>query len=161
MTMRDFPKPHSYRALGEPTGLLEIGLKTLRWSTENQIAREGHFRPVGSNGFGNGGKPALFDQQPVEAHAMICACLKPTKPQAIAFGSRRLTRPSSGSTAEMTWDSLSMTLQSGGCRDGLHIDRVEPERRRGVDRSPSCCRSPRCTGTQDAMSAAEQVTLAS
>ena len=54
--------------------LLEIGLRSLRWLFENETAPEGHFRPVGSNGFWKRGEqPALFEQQPIEAHAMICA----------------------------------------------------------------------------------------
>jgi hypothetical protein len=37
----------------------------------------GHFSPIGSNGFWIRGKErAHFDQQPVEAHAMIAACVE-------------------------------------------------------------------------------------
>jgi hypothetical protein len=56
---------------------LDAGLKTLRWLAEHQVAPDGHYRPFGSNGFWKRGtKPAWFDQHPVEAHAMICACLE-------------------------------------------------------------------------------------
>ena len=37
----------------------------------------GHFVPIGSNGFyPRGGERARFDQQPVEAQAMVSACLE-------------------------------------------------------------------------------------
>ena len=56
---------------------LEIGLQSLRWLASIQRTREGHFRPIGSNGFyEQGGARAHFDQQPVEAQAMVSACLE-------------------------------------------------------------------------------------
>ncbi|MFZ0710303.1 MAG: glycosyltransferase family 4 protein, partial [Terrimicrobiaceae bacterium] len=57
--------------------LREVGLESLRWLAEQQIAPDGHFRPIGSNGFWKRGEdPAWFDQQPVEGHGMVCACLE-------------------------------------------------------------------------------------
>ena len=51
------------------------GLETLTWISDRQIAREGHFRAVGSDSFGRPfSAPLKFDQQPVEAWAMIDAC---------------------------------------------------------------------------------------
>jgi hypothetical protein len=105
--------------------LLEIGLKTLRWLAEHQIAPDGHFRPIGSNGFWKRGKqPASFDQQPVEAHAMICACLE-------AHGATGDQYWLAQTSKAFEWfhggNDLGVALydaQSGGCRDGLHIDRV-------------------------------------
>jgi hypothetical protein len=42
-----------------------------------QMSEKGHFRPIGSNGFyRRGGTRANFDQQPVEAHATVSACLE-------------------------------------------------------------------------------------
>ncbi|HEY5779619.1 MAG TPA: glycosyltransferase family 4 protein [Terrimicrobiaceae bacterium] len=105
--------------------LREVGLKSLRWLTEHQIAPDGHFRPIGSNGFWKrGGAPAQFDQQPVEAHAMICACLEAYEATGddswLAYAGKAFE-----------WfhgsNDLGLSLydaQSGGCRDGLHIDRV-------------------------------------
>ena len=37
----------------------------------------GHFAPIGSNGFWTrGNECARFDQQPVEAYAMVAACVE-------------------------------------------------------------------------------------
>ena len=57
--------------------MFERGLQALRWLTELQISEKGHFRPIGSNGFyRRGGTRANFDQQPIEAQAMVSACLE-------------------------------------------------------------------------------------
>jgi glycosyltransferase involved in cell wall biosynthesis len=106
-------------------GLLEIGLKTLRWLMDNQLAPEGHFRPVGSNGFWKRGEQrALFDQQPVEAHATICACLEAHEATGDGYWLLQANKA-------FEWfhggNDLGLSLydaRSGGCRDGLHIDRV-------------------------------------
>ena len=105
--------------------LREIGLESLRWLAEHQIAPEGHFRPIGSNGFWKRGEsPASFDQQPVEAQATICACVEAYE----ATGDRYWLAQANKA---FDWfhgsNDLGIALydpQSGGCRDGLHIDRV-------------------------------------
>jgi hypothetical protein len=57
--------------------MVEIGLKSLEWLISIQRAKQGYFVPIGSNGFyPKGGERARFDQQPIEAHAMISACVK-------------------------------------------------------------------------------------
>ncbi len=105
--------------------LFEIGLKTLDWLAGNQIAPEGHFRPIGSNGFWKRGeKPAAFDQQPIEAHGMICACLEA---HAATGEARWLARAHKAFEWFHGGNDLGVALydaQSGGCRDGLHIDRA-------------------------------------
>ena len=59
--------------------MTEAGLESLNWLADLQRAdTEGkHFVPIGSNGFyQRGGERARFDQQPVEAQAMVSACLE-------------------------------------------------------------------------------------
>lgn len=105
--------------------LREIGLESLHWLAERQIAPEGHFRPIGSNGFWKRGEqPATFDQRPVEAHATICACVEAYE----ATGDRYWLAQANKA---FDWfhgsNDLGIALydpQNGGCRDGLHIDRV-------------------------------------
>ena len=105
--------------------LREIGLESLHWLAERQIAPEGHFRPIGSNGFWKRGEPpASFDQHPVEAQATICACVEAYE----ATGDRYWLAQANKA---FDWfhgsNDLGIALydpQSGGCKDGLHIDRV-------------------------------------
>lgn len=51
------------------------GLEMLEWLAAMQTSAGGHFRPVGSDNFSRPFSPSLhFDQQPLEAWAMIDAC---------------------------------------------------------------------------------------
>ncbi|MET0180258.1 MAG: glycosyltransferase family 4 protein [Novosphingobium sp.] len=49
----------------------DAGLETLGWIAGQQIAASGHFRPVGSSGFGRDYTFLPFDQQPLEAWAAV------------------------------------------------------------------------------------------
>ena len=104
---------------------LEIGLKSLRWLVSIQKTQQGHFRPIGSNGFyQQNGARADFDQQPVEAQAMVSACLEAFRTTQDPFWSREAKRA-------FEWflgrNDLGLPLYdsaTGGCSDGLHHDRV-------------------------------------
>jgi glycosyltransferase involved in cell wall biosynthesis len=55
---------------------IERGLKALQWLANLQTSTDGHFRAVGSDSFGRNYAPPLpFDQQPLEAWAMVDACI--------------------------------------------------------------------------------------
>lgn len=54
--------------------VIACGLETLEWVMQMQTAPRGHFRPVGSNSFGQSYlRPKVFDQQPVEIWSAIDA----------------------------------------------------------------------------------------
>jgi glycosyltransferase involved in cell wall biosynthesis len=105
--------------------VMEIGLLSLRWLVEHQRAEEGHFAPIGSNGFWNrGNECARFDQQPLEAYAMIAACVEAyslTRDSAWQRAARRCFEWFLGRNdlGQPLYDS-----STGGCRDALHPDRV-------------------------------------
>jgi len=104
---------------------IEWGLKALRWLTEIQTSEEGHFRPIGCKGFfSRNGQRAQFDQQPIEACAMISACLEAYRVTADPFWQDQATRAFDWF---LGWNDLGLELysyNSGGCYDGLHVDRV-------------------------------------
>jgi len=57
--------------------IIQLALRILDWLWEQQSAHSGHFAPVGNDGwFVRGGEKARFDQQPLEASAMIDASLE-------------------------------------------------------------------------------------
>jgi hypothetical protein len=107
------------------TDFIDTALNSLHWLVRIQTTKEGHFRAIGSNGFyKRGSSIAQFDQQPIEASAMISSCSEAFK-----------------ITGDYTWvqsartifswflggNDLGFTLYdetSGGCRDALHADRV-------------------------------------
>lgn len=104
---------------------VEIGLMSLRWLVSLQRTQAGNFRPIGSNGFYvKGGARADFDQQPVEAQAMVSACLEAfrlTGDEAWRGAARRAFEWFLGR------NDLGVSLYdaaTGGCSDGLHVDRV-------------------------------------
>jgi glycosyltransferase involved in cell wall biosynthesis len=120
--------PHALIASGARMGdeeMVSAGLRSLEWLSSIQHSKEGYFSPIGSNGFFvRGGPRALFDQQPVEASAMVSACLE----------ARRVSGdPRWDVYAKRAFDwflgqnELQQSLYdptTGGCRDGLHVDRV-------------------------------------
>ena len=56
--------------------MTETAAQALEWLVNLQTHESGHFIPIGSDGFfERGGARARFDQQPVEAHATVSACL--------------------------------------------------------------------------------------
>ncbi len=113
---------------GHATGnalVLERGLHTLRWLNDLQISEKGHFRPIGSNGFyRRGGVRAHFDQQPIEAQAMVSACLEAYRATSDVWWYEQAQRAFDWF---LGWNDLGLELyspESGGCGDGLHVDRV-------------------------------------
>jgi glycosyltransferase involved in cell wall biosynthesis len=120
--------PHALILSGRATGqqaVLERGLQALRWLTELQISEKGHFRSIGTNGFyRRGGMRANFEQQPIEAQAMVSACLEAYRATSDLWWYEQAQRAFDWFIG---WNDLGLELYSpstGGCRDGLHVDRV-------------------------------------
>ena len=104
---------------------LEIGLKSLRWLVSIQKTQAGHFRPIGSDGFyQRGGARADFDQQPVEAQAMVSACLEAFRATQDAAWSREAQRAFEWFLGRNDLGLPVYDSSTGGCGDGLHADRI-------------------------------------
>jgi glycosyltransferase involved in cell wall biosynthesis len=119
---------HALILSGRATGqqdVFERGLQALRWLTELQISEKGHFRPIGTNGFySRGGARANFDQQPIEAQATVSACLEAYRVTSDLWWYEQAQRAFDWFIG---WNDLGLEVYSpetGGCRDGLHVDRV-------------------------------------
>jgi glycosyltransferase involved in cell wall biosynthesis len=105
--------------------MVELGVKTLRWLLKIQTSEAGALQPIGSNGFyPRGGQRALFDQQPIEAQVTVSACIEAFHATNDKFWVAEARRA-------FEWflgrNDLGLPLYdstTGGCRDGLHIDRV-------------------------------------
>jgi glycosyltransferase involved in cell wall biosynthesis len=106
--------------------MLSAGLDSLDWLMKAQSCQtNGHFVPIGSQGFyRQGGEPARFDQQPIEAAGAVAACLE-------AYRVTGDGRWRSYAWSAFNWflgdNDLQVPLYdsvSGGCRDGLHPDRA-------------------------------------
>jgi len=101
-------------------------LGALDWLARIQTSEnDGHFVPIGSNGFyRRGGERARFDQQPVEAHSMVAACLAALH---LTGDPRWRVEAQRAFDWFMGANDLHMPVHdpsTGGCRDGVHPDRV-------------------------------------
>ena len=105
--------------------MLDAGMRSLDWLISVQSSPEGQFAAIGSSGFyERGASPAVFDQQPVEASAMVSACLD-------AYRVHHDRRWLMQARWAFNWFLGENHLQhwlfdpaTGGCRDGLHVDRA-------------------------------------
>jgi glycosyltransferase involved in cell wall biosynthesis len=124
--------PQALIATGLSTGVLgyaTAGLRSLRWLMTLQTTETGLFRPVGSASFGaQRVAPQQFDQQPLEAAATISACLA-------ALHADGDPEWKAGAQRAFAWflggNDLATPLvdsDTGGCRDGLHPERVNENR---------------------------------
>ncbi len=121
--------PHALICSGRHGGAhrqraLELGLQTLRWLVAEQ-SRDGHFVPIGSDGFyRRGGVRARFDQQPIEAQATVSACLEAFEATHDRFWLDEARRAFEWFLGRNDLDQPLYNPSSGGCYDGLHFDRV-------------------------------------
>jgi glycosyltransferase involved in cell wall biosynthesis len=103
----------------------QIGLKSLRWLVSIQRTQAGDFRPIGSNGFyKRNGARADFDQQPVEAQAMVSACLDAFRITEDAFWTGEAKRAFEWFLGRNDLGQSLYDSATGGCGDGLHETRV-------------------------------------
>jgi glycosyltransferase involved in cell wall biosynthesis len=120
--------PQALIATGSWTGdaaMMATGTRSLEWLMKIQRTSDGYFAPVGTNGFfDRGTTAAVFDQQPVEACATVSACMH-------AFRATGDPRWAEHARSAFTWflgqNQLQQALYdplSGGCRDALHVDRL-------------------------------------
>jgi glycosyltransferase involved in cell wall biosynthesis len=121
--------PQSLLLVGSACGddrMVSAGLEALDWLLNSQRCEaNGHFVPIGSQGFyRQGGEKARFDQQPIEAAGAVSACLE-------AYRVTGDVRWHDEAWSAFQWflgnNDLQISLYdsvTGGCRDGLHPERV-------------------------------------
>jgi glycosyltransferase involved in cell wall biosynthesis len=106
--------------------MIEVGMDSLKWLVAEQHRDSLEiFVPIGSSGFFiEGNEKARFDQQPVEACATISACLEVYR---LTEESQWLAEAHRVFRWFLGHNDLHAPLYdptTGGCRDGLHPDRV-------------------------------------
>jgi glycosyltransferase involved in cell wall biosynthesis len=110
-------------------GYVDAGLRSLRWLMTQQTTSAGHFRPVGTAGFGEQRQhPRAFDQQPVEATATIAACLTAWRADGDAEWKAIAARAFAWFLGSNDLSVALVDLRTGSCRDGLHPDRANENR---------------------------------
>lgn len=107
------------------SAMIEVGLESLGWLVREQTSAAGHFAPIGSNGFWiQGQEKNLFDQQPLEASGMVSACLEAARSTGDITWLREAKRAFYWFLGENHLQEALYDDATGGCRDGLHWDRV-------------------------------------
>jgi glycosyltransferase involved in cell wall biosynthesis len=123
------------RALNEPSWR-KNGLAALAWLAELQTGPTGCFMPVGNESFGAPfTAPAPFDQQPLEAAAMVEACLDAVDIsegiEAKAFWAEEAERAFAWYFGGNILGARMASADGAGCFDGL--SRQGPNRNQGAE----------------------------
>jgi hypothetical protein len=109
---------------GHPQAL-DVGLALLEWLFARQLSDTGRFSPVGSRGFGKrGGTMAMFDQQPIEAQAMVAACHEAFRAVGDPIWADRAWTAFEWFHGHNVLGTALCNPRTGGCRDGLLEDRA-------------------------------------
>lgn len=131
--------PHALLMCGHGmpnNSMTDAALESLQWLANLQRADTsgGHFVPIGSNGFyRRGGERARFDQQPVEAQAMVSACLAAHRVTGDKNWQKEARRAFDWFLGRNDLNLPIYDPTTGGCRDGLHPDR--PNENQGAESS--------------------------
>ena len=131
--------PHAFLMCGQsiPNSTMnDAALESLMWLADLQRDKTngGHFVPIGSNGFyKRGGVRARFDQQPVEAQAMVSACLEAHRITGDKNWYKEARRAFDWFLGRNDLHLPIYDPTTGGCRDGLHPDR--PNENQGAESS--------------------------
>ena len=105
--------------------MVAAGIASLEWLISIQRSSDGNFAPIGSNGFyERGGATAAFDQQPVEACTIVSASLEAHRITADPVWSERARLAFNWFLGQNDLHVALYDASTGGCRDGLHADRV-------------------------------------
>lgn len=114
--------PHALLLAGEwfnRKDIINLALKILNWLISNQI-KDGYFSPIGNKGFFvRGQEKARFDQQPIEAHAMIDACLVASKLTGEQNYYQVAQKAFNWFLGENDCSVVLYDDSTGGCQDGL------------------------------------------
>jgi glycosyltransferase involved in cell wall biosynthesis len=112
-------------ALSNNDEMTAVGLRSLEWLLGAQGLKDGDFSPIGSNGFySRGGVKAAFDQQPIDAWAMVSACLEARRVTSDERWAQYARRTFGWFLGQNYLQRAVFDPVTGGCRDGLHFDRV-------------------------------------
>jgi len=109
----------SGRSIGRDD-MIDQGLTSLRWLLEVQRAQGGHLSIIGNDGWlPRDGKKADFDQQPLEAYALVHACLTAEKISRDKVWADEAWRCFQWFTGRNDLGVALFAPDTGGCMDGL------------------------------------------
>ena len=105
--------------------MIDMGLRSLEWLLEVKTEPDGILSPIGNKGwYPRDGRPARFDQQPIEVHALVEACIEAYN---VTADERWLVEARRCFDWFLGKNPLNKTLynyETGGCCDGLQSSGV-------------------------------------
>ncbi len=123
LTYANAKLPHALLLSGQwlqRRDMIETGLQSVEWLLDVMTEPDGMLSPVGNNGwYPRDGQSARFDQQPIEVHALLEACIEAYN---VTGGERWLVEARRCFDWFLGKNQLNKTLydyETGGCRDGL------------------------------------------
>ncbi|MCA0456715.1 MAG: glycosyltransferase family 4 protein [Chloroflexi bacterium] len=120
--------PHALLICGQEldrADMTEAALQSLRWLVEVQYTGEDFFQFIGNQGFyKRDGEKATFDQQPIEAQAMVSACLYAYTVTQDMYWYQQARAAFEWLLGRNHLGELLYVPYTGGCRDGLHPNAV-------------------------------------
>jgi len=112
----------SGRSMGHD-GMVQQGAESMRWLLKVQRAEDGHLSIIGNDGWlPRGGERAKYDQQPLEAYALVHGCLAAAAVTGEAAWVGEAWRCFKWFTGENDLGVSLYAEDTGGCMDGLHPD---------------------------------------
>ena len=103
----------------------EMGLRALDWLMQLQLSDARHLRPIGSDWvYQRGQERPRFDQQPVEVWASVSASLEAYRATSDPLWHERAKRSFDWFLGRNDLGLATYDHTTGGCRDGLHFDRL-------------------------------------
>ncbi|KPK49598.1 MAG: glycosyl transferase family 1 [Planctomycetes bacterium SM23_25] len=105
--------------------MIDVGKRALNWLLEIQTNEAGMLSIIGTNGwYMRGGPRAQFDQQPIEAHALVDACIEAYHVTREKHWIVRARQAFNWFLGDNDLRTPLYDFTTGGCCDGLHADRV-------------------------------------
>jgi len=105
--------------------MIDLGKRALSWLLDIQTNKNGHLSTVGTNGwYPRGGEMANFDQQAIEAHALVDACIEAYHVTREDYWIEQAKKAFYWFLGENDIRTPVYDFTTGGCRDGLHPDRL-------------------------------------
>ncbi|MDY7009252.1 MAG: glycosyltransferase family 4 protein [Planctomycetota bacterium] len=105
--------------------IIEMGERSLRWLLDIQTGAGGNLSVIGTDGwYRRDGAKAQFDQQPIEAHGLIDACIEAYNVTGQEYWLDEARRCFNWFLGDNDLQQSICDFTTGGCRDGIHPDRL-------------------------------------
>jgi glycosyltransferase involved in cell wall biosynthesis len=115
--------PHALLLAGQSmqrSEMVDLGLKSLEWLLSAKSTPDGILSPIGNDGwYERNGQRAQFDQQPLELHALLEACLEAYEVTSDKQWLKHARRCFHWFLGKNPVKRVLYDYETGGCRDGL------------------------------------------